>query len=71
MNDGRKEQESLWYRVYFYYPLEHQIVFTWTRPSGENKTTFAFVSISQGLGNWKEINKDFGNSEKRQTKEDF
>ena len=60
--DGRSERkDDHWYHIYFYYKKENQIVYTWLRPSGEGKTSFAIVSINNGLqlGNWKEINHDF------------
>jgi len=59
-----------WYKVYFYFQDENKIVYTWTRPSGKNSTTFAFVSLNEGLtlGNWKDINDDFGFSENRRLK---
>ncbi|MBI3220202.1 MAG: hypothetical protein HYZ44_11880 [Bacteroidetes bacterium] len=58
------------YKVYFYFKDENKIVYTWTRPSGKNSTTFAFVSLNDGLtlGNWKDINDDFGFSENRRLK---
>jgi len=64
---------SYWYKIYFYYPKENQIIFTWTRPNGNGKTSFAFVSVNNGLdiGHWKEINDDFGFVENRRIKKDF
>jgi len=71
-SEGRKDN-SLWYTIYFYYPKENQIVFTWTRPSQKGTTSFAFVALNNGLdiGNWKDINDDFNSSENRQLKKDF
>jgi len=71
-SEGRKEN-SYWYLNYFYYTKENQIVFTWTRPSGRGKTSFAFVSLNNGLeiGHWKDINDDFGFWENRRLKKDF
>ncbi|HAN00722.1 MAG TPA: hypothetical protein DCQ26_19180 [Marinilabiliales bacterium] len=71
--DGQSEEPAHWYGVYFYYKNENKIVFTWTRPAGKDKTTFAFVSINDGLnlGNWKRINKDFSRSENKLQKEKF
>jgi hypothetical protein len=62
-----------WYKVYFYFQDENKIVYTWTRPSGKNSTTFAFVGLNDGLtlGNWKDINDDFGFSENRRLKAIF
>ena len=59
--------------LYFYYPEKNQIIYTWTRPTGENKTSFAFVSINEGLtlGNWKEINRDFNSEENGMEKKIF
>lgn len=66
LDDGRGGNDGgHWYHVYFYYPKENQIILTWTRRESKTKTTFAFVGVGEGLtlGNWKEINKDFSNSE--------
>ncbi|MBL7998607.1 MAG: hypothetical protein JNL32_08230 [Candidatus Kapabacteria bacterium] len=61
LKDGRNSAEDHWYHVYFYYPDENQILYTWLRSGDNGHTTFAFVSINDGLeiGNWKEINKDY------------
>ena len=66
LKDGRNDEQDLWYHIYFYFPDENQILYTWTRTSGKQTTTFALVSINQGLiiGKWKEINKDFSDEEK-------
>jgi hypothetical protein len=62
-----------WFHIYFYYPEENQIINTWTRNDGKNKTTFAFVGVNEGLtlGNWKEINRDFTRSENKEQKKKF
>lgn len=62
-----------WFKFYFYYKAENQILLTWTRPAGKNKTIFAFVSINEGLnlGNWKDINKDFSSSLNKEEKVKF
>ena len=58
---------------YFYYKSENKILLTLTRSSSENKTTIYFVSINSGLdiGNWKEINRDFDESENEKQKKLF
>lgn len=73
LKDGRKDSSDLWYSIYFYYLKENQIAYTWTRSEGKQKTTFAFVSLNSGLtlGNWKDINKDFGSSENKKLKGQF
>ena len=73
LNDGKEKETDHWYKFYFYDKTKNQILFTWTRPSGRNTTTFAFVSINNGLdlGNWKEVNDDFGFFENREIKKDF
>lgn len=70
--DGR-HREGYWYHFYFYYPIEGQIISTWLRLESKNKTTFALVSVGDGLilGNWKEINKDFSGSENKLQKKKF
>ena len=67
LSDGKERKTDYWYKFYFYDKEKNQILFTWTRPSGPNKTTFAFVSINNGLdlGHWKDINDDFGFFENR------
>ena len=72
-SEGRKEK-SHWYFNYFYYKKENKIILTWTRPAIENnKTDFAFVSINEGLdlGNWKDVNDDFGYFENKDVKAKF
>ena len=73
LNDGKEKETDYWYKFYFYDKGKNQILFTWTRPSGPNTTTFAFVSINNGLdlGHWKEINDDFGFFENRKIKKSF
>ena len=72
-SEGRKEN-SFWNFNYFYYKKDNQIVFTWTRRSLENnKTEFAFVGLNDGLdlGNWQNVNDDFGYLENRNVKAKF
>ena len=73
LDDGKTNSTDHWYNIYFYYKDENKIVFTWTRPSEKNRTTFAFVSLNDGLtlGNWKDVNDDFGFSENRMAKRTF
>ncbi len=73
LRDGRNNDKDHWYHLYFYYPQENQIVYAWTRPIDGKRTTFAFVSVNQGLtlGNWKEINNDFDRSENNEQKRKF
>jgi hypothetical protein len=73
LNDGKEKTSDYWYKFYFYDNVNNRILFTWTRSSGPNTTTFAFVSINNGLdlGNWKDINDDFGSSENREIKKNF
>ncbi len=71
--DEQSKEPNHWYIVYFYFPKENKIIFTWTRPAEKGKTTFAFVSINEGLilGNWKLINKDFSRKENNKEKKKF
>ncbi|HTJ49671.1 MAG TPA: hypothetical protein VL443_09475 [Cyclobacteriaceae bacterium] len=73
LKDGKERSTDYWYKVYFYDKKNNQILFTWTRPSGSNTTTFAFVSINSGLdlGHWKDVNNDFGFFENREIKKNF
>src|SRR5258706_6661642 len=72
LEDGRANSNDHWYHLYFYYKEENQIVYAWTRAVGgtKTKTKVAFVAINEGLklGNWKDINKDFGFFENREQK---
>lgn len=65
LKDGRSDSSDHWYHIYFYLPEERVIVYCWTRPETKKQTAFAFVGINEGtgLGNWKDINKDFSSSE--------
>ncbi len=71
--DGQTKNPSYWYVIYFYYPDKKEILYTWTRPEGRNKTTFAFVRINQGLdiGNWQDVNVDFAYTENKRIKKEF
>ncbi|MEO7992088.1 MAG: hypothetical protein ABI663_21225 [Chryseolinea sp.] len=73
LSDGKEKTSDHWHKFYFYDKEKNRILFTWTRPSGLNTTTFAFVSINYGLdlGNWKDVNDDFGSSENREIKKNF
>lgn len=73
LNDGKENKTDHWHKFYFYNKEKKQILFTWTRASGPSSTTFAFVSINSGLdlGNWKDINNDFGFFENRRIIKDF
>jgi hypothetical protein len=71
--DGKRDSADLWYHVYFFYPVENRIVKTWIRSTPDDKTTFAFVCLNEGLilGHWKYINKDFSFFENRRQKQLF
>jgi len=67
LEDGRKDSSDYWYHIYFYLPEEKIIVHCWTRPETKKETGFAFVGINEGagLGNWKDINKDFSSTDNK------
>ena len=73
LNDGKEKETDHWYKFYFYNKEKNEILFTWTRPAGKNTTTFAFVSINEGLdiGHWKNINDDFVFFENKKIKKHF
>jgi hypothetical protein len=73
LNDGKEKDTDHWYKIYFYDKEKNEIMFTWTRPAGQNSTTFAFVSINKGLdlGHWNDINDDFAFFENREIKNHF
>lgn len=62
-----------WYKVYFFLAEENEILYTWVQKTTDGKTTFAFVSINEGLelGNWKDINHDYSDLENDKHKEKF
>jgi len=73
LRDGRSGDCSVWYRFDFYYPAENKILYTWLRPAGEDRTTFALIAVNDGLtiGKWKDINRDFSSAENEQQKKLF
>lgn len=73
LKDVQTQEQSKWYKCYFYYKDENKIVLTLLRYAGKNKTNIALVSINNGLkiGNWKEINKDFSSLENSEEKRKF
>lgn len=73
LTDGRNFEGEHWYHVYFYIPETNELLNTWIRPEGNDKTTFAFVAVNKGLilGNWKDINDDFDESENYEHKRIF
>ena len=74
LKDGKsKDPDDHWYHIYFYYKEENQIIYTWVRQVDRDYTSFAFVSINNGLilGNWKDINKNFSRKENKLQKEKF
>ena len=73
LQDGKESKDDHWYNLYFYDKKNDRILFTWTRRSGRTSTTFAFVAVNNGLslGNWKDVNNDFGHSENKEVIKDF
>lgn len=73
LSDGRHNSKDHWYHIYFYYPEENQIIYTWLREEETQKTILAFVSVNNGLklGEWRDINKDFSASENKDQLEKF
>ena len=62
LNDGRNNENDLWYSVYFFDVESNQILFTWIREDKySSTTTFALVAIMENDGkfNWKRINDDY------------
>ena len=73
LQDGRSSPDDHWYHIYFYYPEENEIVYTWVRLEEKGKAEFALISISEGLtsGKWKEINTGFSGAENAEQKKRF
>ena len=71
--NGHREPSDLLYHIYFNLPEDHIIVYCWTRAESKNKTAFGFVAINEGtgIGNWREINKDFTSSANKKYLEIF
>jgi hypothetical protein len=72
LNDG-KEKTFDHYQCYFYDKANDRILFTWIKSSTPNQTTFAFVSVNEGLDakNWKDVNDDFTFFENRKIVNSF
>jgi hypothetical protein len=70
LKDGKRDENDLWYHIYFYYKNENIIVKTWVLQDDNENTIFAFVAINEGLriGNWKLVNKDFNSNENKNQK---
>ncbi|NVO09210.1 MAG: hypothetical protein HXX16_04535 [Bacteroidales bacterium] len=74
LKDGKSDDRNdHWYHIYFYYKDKNWIIYTWVRQTSKDMTSFAFVSINEGLnlGNWKDINKDYSSKENKLQKELF
>jgi len=63
LRDGKASNNDLWYHIYFYYPTENEILYTWVRSASPEKSILALVSVCEGTdiysNKWKDINKDF------------
>ena len=75
LRDGKTSNNNLWYHVYFYYPADNEIVYTWVRSASPTKSVLALVSVCEGTdiysNKWKDINKDFTASENVKQKRKF
>jgi len=62
LTDGLSSKDDKRFIYYFYYQKENEIIFTWIRSINKTQCQFALVSIKSdnGLGNWKDLNKDLG-----------
>lgn len=71
--DGRINEGSQWYHVWFYYPQENQIVKCWIRTSYKGNAELGLIGIGNGmsLDDYKEINKDFSIQENKMQKNKF
>jgi hypothetical protein len=65
LQDEKASTAQAFNLVYFYNPIEKQIILTHLQPKATGITSIAVVSINEGLqiGNWKDINKDFNHPE--------
>jgi hypothetical protein len=72
LNDGR-EKNAEHHKFYFYDKENNRILFTWTASSGPLTTTFAFVSVNEGIDkqNWKDVNDDYTFFENRKIVNNF
>ncbi len=73
LTDGWDSKIHFYYYIYFYYSQENQIVFAYVKNDNKPQSTFALVSINDGLilGHWKDINKDFDKTENNEQKKKF
>ncbi|NML37456.1 hypothetical protein HHL17_09655 [Chitinophaga sp. G-6-1-13] len=73
-DDGHHDSLGYWYYIYFYNKKRDEIILTWVRESIDVAyTDFAFVEVKkrEEVGNWKEINRDFGRTENKGRKAEF
>jgi hypothetical protein len=72
LNDGREENAEH-HKFYFYDKANNRILFAWTASSGPSTTTFAFVSVNEGVDkqNWKDVNDDYMFFENRKIVNNF
>ena len=68
-----KRPDNHWYHMYFYDKTRDKIIHTWVRENMESNAVLALVSIKENStnGKWKEINKDFTQSQNSVEKKEF
>lgn len=68
-----EEENAEHHKFYFYDKANNRILFAWTASSGPTTTTFAFVSVNEGLDtqNWKDVNDDYTFFENRKIVNNF
>lgn len=71
--DGRRDSQDHWYHFYFYDLERNQIIKTWVRSSGRDKTNFALIGVYDPnfAERWKFVNKDFDREMDKQVKKRF
>ncbi|MGH2665946.1 hypothetical protein [Flavobacterium sp.] len=68
VGEGWEDKDSTDYWHHIYFNFHNRMLLTWTRPSGKNNTTFAFVRIQDSNSEWKDLNSAFGYFENRKIK---
>jgi hypothetical protein len=69
IGEGWEDKDSTDYWHHIYFNFHNRMLLTWTRPNGENSTTFAFVRMQDENSEWKDLNNDFGYFDNRKIKE--
>lgn len=65
---GWEDNDTTDYWHHIYFNFHNKLLLTWTRPNGNNQTTFAIVRIQEN-SEWKDLNRDLSRSQNEKLKE--